>query len=137
MCTVRLYFDSGTSSILTILETEAVYWSDDAAKNKFIAERIHSKYNFPKCTGLFSNVWFFLWNLWRRVLPQERLLCLIRSDDELQILEILVGLPASVNDNHVWKKSDQFKNPCSFYPSNQYILADSALETCFIIQTFV
>ncbi len=65
MCTVRLYFDSGTSLILTIVETEAVYWSDDAAKTKFIAERIHSKYNFPKCTGLkrwwASNSWNLSW----------------------------------------------------------------------------
>jgi hypothetical protein len=62
---------------------------------------------------------------------------LIICDDELRIFDYLVGWPASVHDNRVWKSHNQFKKAQFFFEANQYLLADSAFgSSCHCIPAF-
>ena len=55
--------------------------------------------------------------------------CLIFCDDEMRILDYIVGWPGSVHDNRVWSTTDQYLRYHDFFSRLQYILADSAFTT--------
>jgi hypothetical protein len=135
---VRLYVDRCTAAIISTLEHEVVYWPNDSER-KFICDRIQDKYDFPNCVGFVDGT----------ILPLEfkpslygeeyfcrkgcyGVHCLVICDDELRILDFLVGWPASVHDNRVWKNSDQMTESNRFFTPNQYLLADSAFGNTLI-----
>jgi hypothetical protein len=55
--------------------------------------------------------------------------CLVICDDEMRILDYLVGYPGSVHNNRVWSKTDQCLRYHQYFSRLQYLLADSAFTT--------
>jgi hypothetical protein len=118
---VRLYVDRVTHAILDALECDAVYWPK-VSERKFISERIEEQYGFPNCIGFADGTILpleFKHNLYGEEHYCQKgcygLNCLVICDDELQILDYLVGWPASVHDNRVWKSTKQMSTPCIFF----------------------
>ncbi len=55
--------------------------------------------------------------------------CLIICDDEMHILDCLIGYPGSVHDNRIWMKMDQQSHFLNYFSRLQHLLADSAFTT--------
>jgi hypothetical protein len=117
---------------LDTLEYEALYWPK-ASQQKFISERIEEKYGFPNCVGFVDGTILpleFKPNLYGEEYYCHKgcygVNCLVIRDEELRILVYLIGWPASVHDNHVWKSTELMKAPSKFFSVLQYVLADSA-----------
>ncbi len=112
---VRLYVNRVTAAILETCESEVVHWPN-AVERKFISDRIQEKYDFPNCVGFVDGTMLpleFKPNLYGEEYYCRKgcygVYCLIICEDELRIFDYLVGWPASVHDNRVWKSSNQFK----------------------------
>ena len=63
--------------------------------------------------------------------------CFIMNDDQKRIRSYLAGWPGSVHDNRVFKKTDVFKHPETYFSPGQYMLTDSAVDNSdYLISAF-
>jgi len=128
----KCFVERCTKAILYLLEKEAVRWPD-ARTRRDIARRSQEKYVFPKCIGFLDGTIFpleFKPTLFGEEYHNRKgcyaVHCLVICDDELRILDFLVGWPGFVHDNRVWIQSEQCTRYNDFFSQSQYLLADSA-----------
>jgi len=132
---VQIFVDRCTRAIIRTLQSQVISWPDDAER-KIISKRFQDKYGFANCVGVVDGTVFPL-AFKPRVYGEEywyhkggySLHCLIICDDEMCILDYLVGYPGSVHDNRVWMKMDQHSHFFNYFSRLQYLLADSAFTT--------
>jgi hypothetical protein len=132
---VQIFVERCTRALISIFQTDVISWPD-AVERKSISKRFQDKYGFANCIGIMDGTVFPL-----AFKPSEYgeeywyrkggycLHCLLICDDEMRILDYIVGWPGSVHDNRVWSVSDQYQRYHDFFSRLQYLLADSAFTT--------
>jgi hypothetical protein len=132
---VQIFVERCTRALISTFQSDVISWPD-AAERKMIAKRFQDKYGFANCIGIIDGTVFPL-----AFKPSEYgeeywyrkggycLHCLLICDDEMRILDYLVGWPGSVHDNRVWSMTDQCQRYFDFFSRLQYLLADSAFTT--------
>jgi hypothetical protein len=105
---VQIFVDRCTWANISTLQSQFISWPDDAER-KIIAKRFQDNYGFANCVGIVDGTVFPL-AFKPRVYGEEywyrkggySLHCLIICDDEMHILDYLIGYPGFVHDNRVW-----------------------------------
>ena len=124
---------------LLALEEQVLFWPD-GEERKQILKRIQVQYHFPFCISLADGTHLGLafnpeqhgeeyWT-WKHtysvhVLVFCKYLC--------QIRHIIVGWPASVHDNRVWKNCRIFLQKQNFFGPNEYELGDLAFNSSVVM----
>jgi hypothetical protein len=132
---VQIFVERCTRALISRFQSEVISWPD-VIEQKVISKRFQEKYGFANCIGIMDGTVFPLAfkptdygeEYWYRK-GGYCLHCLILCDDEMRILDYLVGWPGSVHDNQVWSTTDQYLLYQDFFSRLQYILADSAFTT--------
>jgi hypothetical protein len=132
---VQIFVERCTRAIISLFQNDVLCWPD-INERKIIGKRFQDKYNFPNCVGIVDGTVFPLAHkpalcgeeYWYRK-GGYSLHCLVICDDEMRILDYLVGYPGSVHDNRVWSKTDQCLRYHQYFSRLQYLLADSAFTT--------
>jgi hypothetical protein len=110
---VQIFVERCTRALKSKLEVDTINWPD-AYERRIISKRFQDKYGFANCIGLVDGTVFLLAfkpteygeDYWYRK-GGYGIHSLIICDDEMRILDYLVGYPGSVHDNRVWSKTDQ------------------------------
>ena len=132
---VQIFVERCTRALKSKLEVDTINWPD-ANERRIISKRFQDKYGFANCIGLVDGTVFPLVfkpteygeDYWYRK-GGYAIHSLIICDDEMRILDYLVGYPGSVHDNRVWSKTDQCNHYYNYFSRLQYLLADSAFTT--------
>lgn len=62
---------------------------------------------------------------------------LIICDHKQRIRHYLAGFPGSVHDNRIWKATELYQTPNSYFLPREYCVGDSAFENdCFMVSAF-
>jgi hypothetical protein len=131
--TIDLYLERMVTAILA-LETDALFWPGPAER-KEISSRIKAEHHFPKVVGVIDGTHLGL--LMKPMLHPEdyfsrkhvyALGCNIIVDDYKRIRNIVLGWPATVHDNRIWKNCTVSKNRDQHFSANEYLLGDSAFN---------
>ena len=121
-----------------------VHWPDVAERAE-IAKRMKDNHDFPSCVMVGDGTLSPL-----EYAPQSSdsgdysgrkykysITCFIMNDDQKRIRSYLAGWPGSVHDNRVFKKTDVFQHPETYYSPGQYMLTDSAVDNSdYLIAAF-
>jgi hypothetical protein len=119
---VQIFVERCTRALISVFQEDVISWPD-AIERKSIAKRFKDKYGFANCIGIMDGTVFPL-----AFKPSEYgeeycyrkggycLHCLLICDDEMRILDYLVGWPGSVHDNRMWSMTDQYQRYFDFFP---------------------
>jgi hypothetical protein len=132
---VQIFVKRCTRALISVFQNVVISWPN-AVERKLMAKRFQDKYGFANCTGTLNGTVFPL-----AFKPSEYgeeywyckggycLHCLLICDDEIRILDYLVGWPGSEHNNRIWSMTDQYLRYFDFFSHLHYLLADSAFTT--------
>jgi hypothetical protein len=138
--TVEIYKRRVVTAIRQQLCLQAMQWPN-AEERKRIAQRIEDNFILPNCVGFIDGTLFPL-----AFTPSSHnapdyfgrkgncaLSTMIVCNDTRRINYYLSGWPSSAHDNRIFKNTDLYNLPESFFSNNEYILGDSAFENNWFI----
>jgi hypothetical protein len=137
---VQIFVERCTRALKSKLEVDTINWPD-GNERRIISKRFQDKYGFANCIGFVDGRVFPLVfkpteygeDYWYRK-GGYAIHSLIICDDEMRILDYLVGYPGSVHDNRVWSKTDQCNHTTTtFLAYNIFWPIQHLLSVCILL----
>ena len=137
--TFEIYKDRVITAIRS-LRGQFIRWPD-AGERTAIAQRIKKNYKFKNCLGFVDGTIFPFANQpsthdssdYHGRKSGYGLSSLIMCDDQRLIRYYVSGWPASAHDNRIFRNSDLFQQPFSYFSPSQYVLGDSAFQNMWFM----